>query len=54
VDTNIGSLRSNEKSGAVKEGIIREAEYINGVYHDSIMYSILKKDFDKRAYKDII
>jgi RimJ/RimL family protein N-acetyltransferase len=36
-----------KKIGFIKEGILREHYYTNGVYENKIIYSILKKEFSK-------
>ena len=47
--TNIGMLSVCEKNGMRKEGTFREALYKNGEYIDAVVYSILSKDFRKKA-----
>lgn len=39
--TNTASLRIIEKQGFVKEGLLRQHYFINGVYEDSVMFSKL-------------
>lgn len=41
---NVGSKKVAEKSGACFEGILRQRIYLNNVYHDAAMYSIVKSD----------
>ena len=44
-------LRVNEKSGMIREAVIRENFNIDGKYENSIMYSIIKSDFlNKRDF----
>ena len=42
---NNASIRVLEKSGFVKEGILRERSYWRGSCHDMMMLSILKKEY---------
>lgn len=42
---NIASERVLQKTGFVKEAHIRENEYWNGVFLDTVIYGLLKKDF---------
>lgn len=51
LDTNLPSLKMHEKCGYKQEGVMRRALYKNGGYHDIIMLSILKEEFDL-VYKD--
>lgn len=41
---NAASARLLEKNGFVKEGIFRESYYYNGVFLDSHIYSLIKKN----------
>jgi RimJ/RimL family protein N-acetyltransferase len=41
---NRASQRVAEKSGAVREGILRKRLLSGGVHHDAVVYSILKSD----------
>ena len=54
VANNIASIKSNEKAGAVREGLSREASYIDGVYEDLMMFGITKKDFEKTKWNNIV
>lgn len=45
--SNVASLMSNEKVGMVREGTLRQYLYFNGRYHDTIMLSMLRTDFDE-------
>ncbi len=47
--SNRGMINVCEKSGMKKEGTQREALYKNGKYIDAVVYSILSKDFRKKA-----
>jgi ribosomal-protein-alanine N-acetyltransferase len=44
--TNTRAIRFYRKIGFKKEGILREAVFINGKYHDIISFGILKKEFN--------
>jgi ribosomal-protein-serine acetyltransferase len=41
---NLASHRVAEKLGFQREGIARQAEFINGKYHDHVQYSLLCSD----------
>lgn len=47
-DYNQGSIRLLEKLGFTKEGVLREAKYADGKYHDIIRYGILKDEYKKQ------
>ena len=42
---NRGALRSYEKAGFVKEGVLREEVYRNNQYYDAIRMSVLRKEY---------
>ncbi|MDS9473349.1 GNAT family N-acetyltransferase [Sporosarcina pasteurii] len=42
---NAGSIAVLEKSGYLREGLLRKILYINGVWEDHYMYAILEDDF---------
>ena len=44
---NLRGIKSYEKCGFKKEGIIRDDRYVNGEYHDTIIMGILKGEFKK-------
>lgn len=46
IEYNIASQRVKEKCGFVKEGVLRERIYKNGKYHNMIIWSILKEEFN--------
>ena len=54
VANSIASVRSNEKAGAIKEGLSREESYINGAYENSVMFGMMRKDFEKTELNNII
>jgi ribosomal-protein-alanine N-acetyltransferase len=43
---NTGSGRALEKAGFRKEGYLREEFFFRGVFHDSVIYSLLAKDLE--------
>lgn len=47
IDYNIASQRVREKCGFKKEGVLRERVYKNGKYHNVIVWSILKGEFNE-------
>ena len=42
---NIGSIRVLEKLGFAREGVEREQYYEDGQFHDLMLFSLLKRDF---------
>ncbi len=48
LDTNTASLRSYEKFGSTREGVLRHAVYKDGMFHDMILFSMLKEEFTER------
>jgi ribosomal-protein-alanine N-acetyltransferase len=44
---NEGACRVLEKTGFIKEGLLRDWMYFNEKYYDMYMYALLKKDFNK-------
>lgn len=53
LENNIASIRSVEKCGFHKEGIMRESVFKNGKYHNQVLLSILKEEF-LPIYKDYL
>lgn len=45
---NLASVRVLEKSGFIREGLLRQLLFINGVWVDHYMYAILQNDFKNR------
>lgn len=43
---NIPSIKSNEKAGMVKEGVLRQSIYHKGEFRDVISFAMTRKDFD--------
>lgn len=54
ISKNIASIKSNDKFGAVREGIFRESIYLDGNYEDIVRFGILKKDFINSKWQKII
>lgn len=46
---NEAEQRSLVKAGMTAEGIVRQAEYRDGTYHDHILYSILRSEWQSGA-----
>ncbi len=44
-EINVAALKSYEKSGFVREGILRDEIYRNGRYYDAIRMSILRREY---------
>jgi RimJ/RimL family protein N-acetyltransferase len=44
---NVRGMKSYEKCGFKKEGILRDDRYRSGEYHDTIMMGLLKNEFNK-------
>ena len=42
---NIPSVKVLEKAGLVREGVLRQLLYINGVWEDHYMYAMLQEDY---------
>ena len=51
LESNINSIKSVEKFGYVKEGILRNAVFKDGKYQNLIAYSMLKEEFMQK-YND--
>lgn len=43
---NEGSIRTLEKNEFVREGLLRNLIYINGVWEDHYLYALLRKDYE--------
>jgi RimJ/RimL family protein N-acetyltransferase len=48
---NIGSWRCAERNGLTREAILKKAQYVNGKYHDLLIYSLFKEDWLKLRKK---
>jgi RimJ/RimL family protein N-acetyltransferase len=47
-DYNIASVQLLEKAGFSKEGVLREAKFSNGKYHNILRYGILRSEWDEK------
>jgi RimJ/RimL family protein N-acetyltransferase len=47
LSNNKASITSNEKTGMKREGIMRQALYKGGRFHDLVMLAMLRSDFDE-------
>lgn len=47
-DYNLRAIKSYEKCGFVKEGVVRERYFVKGKYHDGFLMSILSHEFSQR------
>lgn len=46
LDNNMPSVKMHEKCGYKQEGVLRQSVYKDGAFHDQIVMSILKEEFD--------
>ena len=46
---NVKSQAIPERLGFTKEGILRQAELVNGKFHDLYLYSLLKPEWEKNS-----
>ena len=44
---NEQGIRCYKKCGFIEEGCLRQAVYIDGEYHDIIILSVLREEFDR-------
>jgi RimJ/RimL family protein N-acetyltransferase len=44
-DDNPGEQRALERVGFLREGVVRDAEFRNGTYHDHVLYGIVRRDW---------
>jgi len=44
---NEASLRSNDKVGMKREGVLREYAFVNGKFWDAVVFSMLRPEFDE-------
>ena len=47
LESNIGSMKMVEKCGYVKEGLLRNSIFKSGKYHNQIVMSVLREEFDE-------
>lgn len=45
---NEASLKSNDRVGMTREGILRDFVWANGRFHDAVSISMLRREFDER------
>lgn len=45
-EPNIGAIKAYERAGFMQEGVLREAAFRDGVYHNKIIMSILRREWD--------
>lgn len=48
---NERSIRMHLKAGFIEEGRRKESIYINGAYHDSVTFGLLRKEWRETAHK---
>ncbi|WAM34488.1 GNAT family N-acetyltransferase [Caldicellulosiruptor morganii] len=48
-DDNIRAIKAYQKCGFKIEGVLREARFIDGKFHDVIIMGMIRKDFEKIA-----
>jgi len=46
VDTNLSSITLHERVGYKREGVMRHAVFKNGRFHDVVVLSLLREEFD--------
>jgi RimJ/RimL family protein N-acetyltransferase len=51
VASNTASLRLIQKLGFVEEGRLREAKFVNGIYHDLLRFGLLRSEYKERNPK---
>jgi len=51
--TNYKSQAIPDKLGFIKEGIIRDGEYLNGKFHDLIVYGLLSREWQQKVGRSI-
>lgn len=44
-DYNTASLRLLEKNGFTREGVMRNHYYVNGIFEDSVVFSLLREEY---------
>ncbi|HLW09269.1 MAG TPA: GNAT family protein [Fermentimonas sp.] len=45
-EDNLGSLKMLEKCGYKKEGVLRKSSFVNGVFKNYVVLSVLRDEFD--------
>lgn len=46
---NGGAMKTLHRNGFVREGVLREAVLINNVWHDRVLFSLLRKEWESGA-----
>lgn len=54
VDENLGSIHALEKTGFSREGILRQAYFCDGQYHDCVNLSLLRSEWQARRVHESI
>jgi len=49
---NEASIKLQESLGFVREGVLRKNRLVNGEYHDSHLYGMLKEDYEKVSNRE--
>ncbi|WP_323174793.1 GNAT family protein, partial [Natrialba sp. PRR66] len=49
--TNPASQRVLEKTGMQREGVMREAENVNGEYVDMVYFGVLREEWEERDWR---
>ncbi|HEX3027795.1 MAG TPA: GNAT family protein [Clostridia bacterium] len=49
IEGNTGSIAMHKKLGCLQEGVCRQNIYLNGRYHDEILFGLTKEDYLKTA-----
>lgn len=47
--TNVGGVKAYEAAGFVREGVLRQAAYVDGEYVDMIAMAVLRDDWQKKS-----
>ena len=50
LEGNVGSLRLHQSLGFREEGHRRRVAYLNGRYHDDVLFGLLKEEFDEKQH----
>ena len=50
-ERNVGSLRVMEKLGLVREGLLRQDQYVNGEFRNTVWCGLLRCDWEARRYR---
>lgn len=50
---NEGSIRLHSRGGFVCEGVLRKHAYLDGQWHDAVLWAMLREEFYARAARDL-